>query len=115
MSLAINEMVIDGGKMLKAASDPTMVATDLAEYLVRKGVAFRQAHESVSSLVDYARKQGHALPQLTLGDFRRFHLEFDADVYKLFDPLKSIEAKSSHGSTAPDKVIEAINKSKSKL
>lgn len=94
--------------MLVAASDPYMCATDLVEYLVNKSVPFRQAHETVTALVSYCRDGNLALPDLSLAEFKQFAVEFENDVFALFEPLTSVNAKSSPGGTGCVQVALAI-------
>jgi argininosuccinate lyase len=75
-----------------AASDPTLLATDLADYLVKKGVPFRQAHHIVGEVVALAEKTGKALNQLTLPELRSVDQSFGRDALNVFD-LKTAMAK----------------------
>jgi argininosuccinate lyase len=68
-----------------AASDPALLATDLADYLVRKGVPFRQAHHAVGALVALAERQNNPLNRLSLVELRSVEKKFSADALKIFD------------------------------
>jgi argininosuccinate lyase len=68
-----------------AAADPALLATDLADYLVRKGVPFRQAHHAVGAVVALAEKSGRPLNQLSVEEMRAASDRFDQDVVKVFD------------------------------
>jgi argininosuccinate lyase len=68
-----------------AAQDPALLATDLADYLVRKDVPFRQAHHAVGALVALAEERGVGLNELTLQQFRSVDKKFEADALRLFD------------------------------
>jgi len=70
---------------LAAARDPGLLATDLADYLVRKGLPFRQAHHAVGALVALAERLGKRLNQLTLGEFQSIEKKFGADALRLFN------------------------------
>ena len=70
---------------LAAAKDPALLATDLADYLVRKGLPFRQAHHTVGALVAAAEGLGKPLNQLTLAEFQSVDKHFGPDVLKVFD------------------------------
>jgi argininosuccinate lyase len=70
---------------LAAASDPALLATDLADYLVKKGTPFRQAHHAVGALVAVAEGLGKPLSQLTLAEFQAVEKRFAPDVLKVFD------------------------------
>ena len=70
---------------LAAASDPALLATDLADYLVRKGMPFRQAHHAVGALVAAAERLGKPLNQLALAEFQSVDQRFGLDVLKVFE------------------------------
>ncbi|HXL72480.1 MAG TPA: argininosuccinate lyase, partial [bacterium] len=76
----------------KAANDPALLATDLADYLVRKGMPFRQAHHVVGAIVALAEKAGRPLNQLTLKELQSVHQAFGRDVLGVFN-LKTAMAK----------------------
>lgn len=81
-----------------------LYATDLVEYLVERGVAFREAHEAVGRLVGKAAEEKRQLGDLSLKEFRRFSPKFDEGVYRLFDPWVSVNRKKTPGSTHPKEV-----------
>jgi argininosuccinate lyase len=80
----IRELEFDTGVMRQAANDPALLATDLADYLVLRGLPFRQAHEVIGGLVAYSQEQKRALPELSLEEFRRFSDRFAPDLYEAF-------------------------------
>jgi argininosuccinate lyase len=98
--------------MLTAAKDPELMATDLVEYLVVKGMPFREAHESVAQLVQHARELNSPLPNLDLSIYRQFAPLFAEDLFDCFDPEKSLAAKNSPGSTGFGAVKEALSQAK---
>ncbi len=108
MGVAIEAMAVQKEVMLEAASDPYLAATDLAEYLVKKAVPFRQAHEAVSELVSHSREIGVPLQSLPLSEYKNFAAQFEADVFDLFDPKMSIASKVSPGSTGTASVKKAL-------
>jgi argininosuccinate lyase len=108
MGVVIEATAVQKEVTLAAASDPYLAATDLAEYLVRKGVPFRQAHEAVSEFVTFAREQNKPLHTLPLAELKNFAAEFDNDVFALFDPETSVSAKVSPGSTGTASVKGAL-------
>lgn len=112
MTLAIKGMKVVGDKTLQAASDPELFATDLVEYLVVKGVAFRAAHEAVASVVQHARDSQTSLQSVTIADYKKHATEFDDSVYKVFDAVNSVNAKTSNGGTATERVKAALQKAK---
>ena len=89
------------------ASD-TLCATDLAEHLVRNGVAFRRAHELVGRIVAACERDGRNLGELTLPELQRFSPSFDRDALRRADPRRSVALKTSWGSTNPRQVRQAI-------
>ena len=96
--------------MRSAAAGGYSTATDLAEYLVGKGVPFRQAHGVVGKLVLYAAGAGKGLEQLGLEELRNFSPLFDRGVFGLLSPEKSVSAKKSLGGTAPAEVRKQLRK-----
>ena len=107
---ALETMTVDEKRML-ATIDASMLATDLADYLVRKGVPFREAHGMAGKAVRVAAEKGVGLDQLSLNDWQVIG-PFDADVKEVFDPLKSVEARNAIGGTSPQSVNEQIQKAK---
>jgi argininosuccinate lyase len=105
---------------MQAAIDSTMMATDLADYLVDKGLPFRQAHALAGKAVQYALEQGKALEALSLEEFQALvegfdSITFDTDVYRVFDPAHSAARRAALGGTAPQAVQEQIQQAKSVL
>jgi len=100
---------------MSAAVDPAMLATDLADYLVAKGIPFRQAHALTGQAVRLAGEQGKSLDALSLDQFQTLNPVIDTDVYKVFDPRRSIARRSVLGGTAPTSVKVQIRKAKSIL
>ena len=84
-----------------AAADPALLATDLADYLVKKGVPFRQAHHIIGALVAEAEKLGKPLNALPLETFRASSKEFGADVRQVFDLQKALASRNLTGAPSP--------------
>jgi argininosuccinate lyase len=84
--------------------DVQLLATDLADYLVRKGVPFRTTHEVVGRLVRIAEERGVPLSELGLKDFIRESPMFSEDVFDVFDWEASVEARLAHGGTALESI-----------
>jgi len=80
-----------------AVSDPTLLATDLADYLVRKGVPFRQAHKNVGALVALAEKLGKPLNRLTLSELRAVDKRFGKDALDVFDLNRAMNRRNLPG------------------
>ncbi len=91
-----------------AASGGYSLATDLAEYLVRKGVPFRKAHEITGQIVRYAIDNNRALDELTLDELRGFSDRIEEDIAGLFNLKDALRRRVSVGSTSPDEVKKQI-------
>ncbi len=87
----------------RAAGQGYILATDVADYLVKKGLPFRRAHEVVARLVSYSAGKGKELHQLDLGEYRQFSPLFDASVLDI-SVESSIKARNVVGGTAPGQV-----------
>jgi argininosuccinate lyase len=84
-----------------------ILATDLADYLVRKGEAFRTAHSIVAKLVSYAMTKGKSLAELSLSEYQEFSRLFEKDVYAI-TVESSLAARDITGGTAPKRVAQAL-------
>jgi argininosuccinate lyase len=93
---------------LQANLDAGMMATDLADYLVKKGIPFRQAHSLAGQAVQAAIQSGVTLDRLELEALRGLSPAFEADVYAVFDAGQSIARRDSLGGTAPEAVEEQM-------
>ena len=107
---------------LRSAIDSTMLATDLADYLVEKGVPFRKAHELAGKAVRAAGEQQVSLEKMTLEAYQEIggvlsgaKGPFEADVYQVFDPMKSIQKRNAIGGTSPQSVKMQIAKCRSQI
>jgi argininosuccinate lyase len=89
---------------MRAALDESMLATDLADYLVQRGVPFREAHALVGAAVRAAQTQGVALSALPLDTYQAISPIYDADLYSVFDFATAISKRRSFGGTAPEAV-----------
>jgi argininosuccinate lyase len=92
-----------------------ILATELADYLVRNGIPFRKAHSIVGSIVRNCIDRGIMLDNLSIADFRRFSPSFKRGVLKLLNVRSSLQAKCSAGSTSPSEVRKAIRSWKRRL
>jgi argininosuccinate lyase len=93
---------------LAAASDPALLATDLADYLVRKGLPFRQAHHAVGALVAAAEALGKPLNRLTLSEFQAVEKRFGPDVLKVFDLDGALGRRELTGAPGPREVRKQL-------
>jgi argininosuccinate lyase len=92
-----------------------MLATDLADYLVKKGVAFRETHHISGQCVAYSEKTGIPMDKLKLADFQRIDSRFGEDILEIFDYEHSVEMHSAPGGTSKASVQAAIKHLKSLL
>ncbi len=98
-----------------AALDTAMLATDLADYLVTRGVPFREAHHALGALVREAEGRRVELSELPLESFRSTHPSFGDDVPELFDFARSVASRKVIGATGPDAVRAQIVQAKAAL
>ena len=106
---------VDAGRMRAAAGTGYATATDLADYLVRKGVPFRDAHEAVAQAVRHAEAGQVDLAQLPLDALQRFSPLIDDDVYSVLTLDGSVASRNRAGGTAPEQVREAIRAARAAL
>jgi argininosuccinate lyase len=95
--------------------DDGLLATDLADYLVRKGVPFRESHHLVGQAVRRAEKLRMSLRRLSVEEYRAIHPSFAEDVYRVFNFRHSVEARDTEGGTAPSAVHVQIERAKALL
>ena len=111
----IATMKTNPDRMLEAASDPGLMATDLAEALVRKGVPFRHAHHKVGALVRYCAEHGKEMNALSAGEMRNVIPEADESMLKLFSPVSAVTLRKSYGGTGYEQVASQLAYWKEKL
>ena len=119
-SLDITAAMIAGAEfnrdsMLTDVYDGHICATDLAEYLVMKGIPFRDAHAISGKAVQLAESKDFLLSELSLKELKKLNTLIEKHVFKHLDPLKSISSKNSIGGTAPSQVSKQITQAKNKL
>ncbi|MCL6473974.1 MAG: argininosuccinate lyase [Firmicutes bacterium] len=108
MQLMLTRAQFRTERMRQAVRGDFSNATDLADYLVRRGMPFRQAHEVVGRVVQYCLKQGLALEDLDVAQLRTFSDLFDEEAVQLLQPEAVMQARRSRGGTAPDAVQQQI-------
>jgi argininosuccinate lyase len=101
--------------MRQAAGKGFSNATDLADYLVGKGMAFRQAHHCVGQAVSFALDQGKELHELTIDELQAFSEDIKEDIFDLLSPRQVAERRSSFGGTGSKQVKAAIKKAEKQL
>ena len=97
---------------MRAAIDSTMMATDLADYLVNKGIPFRETHSIAGQVVRAAMEKNLRLEELPLEAYQTLCPAFEADVYQVFDPMKSVEKRNAIGGTSLQSVKNQIRRIK---
>jgi argininosuccinate lyase len=107
-SAMLPELKINRERMEEAASDPNLLATDVAEYLVKKGMPFREAHEIVGKLVAHATEKGTKLNAIALANLKKLSPRFDVDVADVFDVRRSLAARRAIGAPSPENVKAQI-------
>lgn len=107
---ALRSITVNVGRM-RSAIDPSLMATDLADYLVDKGVPFREAHAMVGKVVRAAVEGKVRIEELPLEAYRSIG-PFEADVYQVFDPGQSVRRRNSVGGTSLRSVKHQIQKIK---
>ena len=107
----ISTLRVKGENMGRAARQGYILATDLADYLVKKGEAFRSAHGIIARLVSYALEKGKSLNELSLTEYKGFSTLFESDVLSI-TVESSLTARDNTGGTAPEQVAEALKRAK---
>jgi len=115
MSKMIETMQVNKEKMETSTKGDFSTATELADYLVKKGLSFREAHKLVGNIVIYCLENKKILEDLTLSELNFFHKDFNKDVLKILKPQSAIDAKDSYGGTSLKMVKESIQKAKKTL
>jgi argininosuccinate lyase len=102
-------VIVNKEKMYQAAQQGYATATDLADYLAKKGIAFRDAHEVVGNAVAFAIKQGKDLSACTLEELQKFDPRIEDDVFAVLTLEGSLNARNITGGTAPEQVLFQVN------
>jgi argininosuccinate lyase len=111
----IARMTVNAARMREAAARGFSTATDVADYLVRKGLPFRQAHEVVGKTVRYCVETGKDIPELTLDEFRQFSKKIEADIFAAVTLEASVSARQATGGTARVAVENEIARARAVL
>lgn len=102
-------------RLREAASNPDLLATEAADYLVRRGVPFRQAHETVGQIIREAERHGHSWAALPLGKLKSFSPLFEEDLHAALTVEAALARRSVPGGTAPAAVRAAIAECRARL
>jgi argininosuccinate lyase len=108
----VPEICFNKDKMLADASGGFSTATDVAEYLVGKGLPFREAHEVTGKIVRHCEKSKKELEDLSISDFKKFSRLFGPDVLKRVGVTASVSSRRSEGGTAAREVKRQISRLK---
>jgi argininosuccinate lyase len=100
---------------MQAALSSTMMATDLADYLVRKGATFREAHGAVGRLVRESEQSGRELQDIPFASFAAAHPRFTEDVYAALGPARSVAQREVEGGTGPAAVRAQLEQARTAL
>lgn len=111
----IDTMTVKKDVMRKAINNDFSNATDIADYLVRKGLPFREAHEIIGKIVLYAIQHQKFLLDLSFDEYFGFSPLFEEDIYKVLSPEHVVAVRNSFGGTSPEQVTEQIKRAEGKL
>jgi argininosuccinate lyase len=119
-SLEVTATVLRNTRVREAVSRASatrgyMNATELADYLARKGMPFREAHDAVGRLVLHAIERGVELQDLALGEMQSFSSLIEADVYEALSLEQTLATKSQPGGTSPARVAESLSAARASL
>ncbi len=114
-SIVLKNLHLREAKTRQAATSGYLNATELADYLVQKGVPFRTAHDAVGRAVLYAISVGKELDELSLDDFQKFSEKIESDVFEALSLEKTLSSKNQIGGTSPERVFEALEQANQNL
>ncbi len=115
LSMLLKEVEFKGENMLKATQQGYLVATDLADYLVGKGMTFRKAHQVVGDIIRTAEAGNKELHQLDVKEMKDFSPLIEEDVYEWLDPRSCVERRNINSGTGPEAVKRALSKAREEL
>jgi len=102
-------------RLREAASDPALLATEAAHYLVHRGMPFRQAHEIVGAIVRESERTGQPWTAMPLAALKKFSPLFEADLKEWLTVEAALESRDVPGATAPSQVKRALEECRSRL
>lgn len=115
LSRLLPEIRFNAQRMREMAEEGHILATELADYLVRKGVPFRKAHHAVGQAVQHCVQAGKGLQDCSLEELKGFSKAFDSDVFAFLDLTAAVDHRMSLGGTASLRVREAIARARAEL
>ena len=104
----ISGMEVNAQRTAAATADPLLLATDLADYLVKAGVPFRQAHEVIGKLVAYSLEQKRGFAELSLEEYQRFSPAFTASLFDCLTVQTALQARQGIGAPSPQGVASQL-------
>jgi len=107
-AIVVENAIVDEDRAREAATKGYLNATELADYLVSKGIPFRTAHDAVGKLVLVGLEQGKELNELTLDEMRSISADIDQDVFEALSLHATLASKSAIGGTSPERVATAL-------
>ncbi|MEI8343103.1 MAG: argininosuccinate lyase, partial [Verrucomicrobiota bacterium] len=110
MSAMFGGIAVERANCADAVEDASLMATDLADYLVKKGVPFRKAHEVIGRSVALAAEKKTGLRGLSLDEYHALSPVFEADVFSMLDAATSLEARTNIGAPSPANVRAELKK-----
>ena len=113
--MLLKEVSFHGETMEKALKEGYLMATDLADYLVGKGMAFRKAHEIVGKIVLLAMDRKKTLKELTLKELREFSRQITKDVFEWLDPASAVDRRNLPGGTGREMVKLSLARAKKEM
>ena len=115
LSSLIPQIEVKQQNLLDATKDGFILATDIADHLVRKGTSFRDAHELTGKIVRKAIKQTKKIEELTLEEFQDISPVFDESIYEILSIEQAVNARNHTGGTAPSEVVSACSEMMKRL
>ena len=115
MAAMLANTKVNAAACAAAANDPLLLATDLADYLVKKGMAFRQAHHVVGAVVALTEQTGTPLDRVSLAEFQAVDKSFGPDVRSVFDLKKAMSRRQLTGAPGTGEVKKQLARWKQKL
>ncbi len=114
-AIVLNNLTVNQARTREAAAKGYLNATELADYLVKKGVPFRTAHDTVGRIVLAAIEQGKELNEMRLEDLAKVSDQIEADVFNALSLDQTLASKSQTGGTSPARVADALAAAKKKM
>lgn len=111
----IETMMVKTSNMKQAVSEDFSNATDIADYLVTKGLPFREAHEVIGKIVLYSINNNKYLLDLSMEEYKKFHTLFEEDIYTVLQPVEVVRNRNSYGGTGQEQVASQLKEAESAL